>query len=427
MNVSEDRALVLFEPKPNNIYNFDALQLLRLMPSESVNCIVTSPPYFGLRSYTDGDEREIGKEQTPAEYITALVRLFREARRVLRRDGVMWLNLGDSYAGSGKGPTGHNGIGTQERRQGFHSQPVRIPDGMKPKDRMMIPARVAIALQEDGWYLRDEIVWHKLNCMPASVTDRTTSAHEMVYLLSKSPRYWYDAEAIKEDAVNGDAAQPRGSVASMSGGDASLNGGRRKQDDLGKRTYTGFNERYFSQPPLTKRNKRSVWTINTQPLAAAHFAVMPEALVEPCLLAGCPAKVCAECGAPWERVVERTGETPRQKLKERGAAEYFKANGNGLNYAGGHGSNTRAVNTLGWQPTCDCHADTRPGLAYDPFMGAGTVALVAQRHGRDYLGSELNPEYVTLARMRVAGRLDEYLAKQRGEPVTAYMFEGGAA
>lgn len=187
----------------------DALTMARSMPSNSVHCIVTSPPYFGLRNY--GVEGQIGLEETPQAHIDTLVTLFRELRRVLRDDGTLWLNYGDAYAGSGKGPTGHNGVGNQEARQGFHSPKVVIPDGFKPKDLMMLPHRLAIALQADGWYVRADIVWSKPNPMPESVRDRPTKAHEYVFLLTKSPRYYYDADAIKEPAVNGDPTSPRGS------------------------------------------------------------------------------------------------------------------------------------------------------------------------------------------------------------------------
>lgn len=231
-------------------------------------------------------EGQIGLEETPEQYVAALVEVFRELRRVLRDDGTLFLNLGDSYWGSGQGygdtKTTNKGHDGSRQRQ----KPTWNGDaGLKPKDLIGIPWMVAFALRADGWILRSEIIWHKPNCMPESVTDRPTKAHETVFLLSKCANYYYDHEAVKEAAVNGDPTSPRGSAGVV----GQQNAGRRdKQGELGKRTYTGFNARWDARAePLTKRNKRSVWTIPTQPYDGAHFAVMPEALVEPCILAGC--------------------------------------------------------------------------------------------------------------------------------------------
>ncbi len=221
----------------------DALQSLQAMPDGSVDCIVTSPPYWGLRDY--GHAGQLGLEQTPEEYVAAMVAVFREVRRVLKPTGTLWLNLGDSYTSGGR--TLRDADDKLEAR-GMDSRPA-TPMGLKPKDLVGIPWRVAFALQADGWYLRSDIIWHKPNPMPESVTDRCTKAHEYVFLLAKSERYFYDAEAVKEEAV-----------------------GKTLHDLTGP----------------GKRNRRDVWTIPTKPFKGAHFAVMPEALVAPCILAGCP-------------------------------------------------------------------------------------------------------------------------------------------
>lgn len=231
------------------------------MPDQSVNCCVTSPPYFGLRDY--GVAGQIGLEATPDTYVAELVAVFAEVRRVLRDDGTLWLNLGDSFWGSGQGfgdtkTTNKGHSGSRERKK-----PEWANVGLKPKDLIGIPWRVAFALQADGWYLRRDIIWHKPNPMPESVTDRCTSAHEYIFHFSKSPKYYYDAAAIAEDGVTGDM-----------------------------RRHAGFNDRWDAmsreEQGSGKRNKRSVWTVATKPFKGAHFATFPPKLIEPCILAGCP-------------------------------------------------------------------------------------------------------------------------------------------
>ena len=256
----------------------DCLNILKTLSDKSINCCVTSPPYYGLRDY--GVAGQVGLEDTPDEYVNKLVEIFREVRRVLRDDGTLWMNLGDSYCGTGskgewvdpKNPNGRNGQSI--------SKTQKIA-GYKSKDLIGIPWMVAFALRADGWYLRSDIIWSKPNPMPESVQDRPTKAHEYIFLLSKSQSYYYDNEAIKESAVNGDPTQLRGGKGVV----GSVNGGLRKQDDLGNRRYTGFNARY---EPLQKRNKRTVWTVTTKPYAEAHFATYPPDLIQPCVLAGCP-------------------------------------------------------------------------------------------------------------------------------------------
>lgn len=253
----------------------DCLEVMRTLPDASAHCCVTSPPYFGLRDYGHSDQ--IGLEPTPDEFVAKLVAVFREVRRVLRDDGTLWLNLGDSYASDTRGRGGASAKQSSNRGTEHDMTEAErycgIPEGLKKKDLIGIPWRVAFALQADGWYLRQDIIWHKPNPMPESVTDRCTKSHEYVFLLSKSARYYYDAEAIKEadqgkPAGNADGFKSRQGLASfhaVSGGPGS----------------DGWE-------PGTGRNRRDVWTIATKPFHGAHFAVMPPALVEPCILAGCP-------------------------------------------------------------------------------------------------------------------------------------------
>ena len=251
---------------PNfKILQGDCRQTLKSLPDESVNCCVTSPPYFGLRDY--GCEDQIGLEQTPDAFVEELVAVFREVKRVLRNDGTLWLNLGDSYAGSGKGPAGNLGAKHNERHL-EHKHSAIVPDGLKPKDLVGIPWRVAFALQADGWYLRQDIIWHKPNPMPESVQDRCTKAHEYIFLLSKSAKYFYDIDAMREDAIKGAAG-------------SSFNKGKTASHQLGRSSDA---ERVDDG----KRNRRSVWTVTTKPYSGAHFATFPPDLIEPCILAGSP-------------------------------------------------------------------------------------------------------------------------------------------
>ncbi len=301
------------------------------MAPKSVHTVVTSPPYFGLRDY--GVDGQLGLEPTPDEFVAALVEVFRDIRRVLRDDGTVWLNLGDSYAGSGPSGASYQSKTTKRRAEMQTDGAFRIsktlgqrgltykdkkpipPEGLKNKDLIGIHWRVAFALQADGWYLRQDIIWHKPNPMPESVRDRCTKAHEYIFLLTKQPKYYFDSEAIKEDGV--------------------IKAGTKGAKGSAERAATaGVN----SRPPEYKvydgkRNKRSVWTVTTKPFKGAHFATFPPDLIEPCVLAGAPVG----------------------------------------------------------------------GTVFDPFGGAGTTALVAMKHGRRAIMSELNPEYVAMAHKRLGG------------------------
>jgi DNA modification methylase len=361
----------------------NVLDILPTLPAGSVNCVVTSPPYWGLRDY--GADGQLGLEPTPELYVTNLVAVFREVRRVLRDDGTLWLNLGDSYA-SAYACDRRNVVGQGSPEN--CARPNRLVGGLKEKDLVGIPWTVAFALRADGWYLRSDIIWSKPNPMPESVTDRPTKAHEYVFLMSKAARYWYDADAISDCTAYPVPANraPSGDYSIGSGG-----------NDGGEHRSGGF-------VTAQTRNRRTVWTIATQPYPEAHFATYPEKLVEPCVLAGCPSQVCAACGAPWDRVVERT-------VANR------KVGGKGENKDRGDGGMAcnadRTVTTLGWQSTCDCTdvilnpAPTVPGTVLDPFAGSGTTGAVAYRLGRQFIGIELNPEYAEMAERRIAPHRDQ--------------------
>lgn len=321
--------------KLNHIYQGDVIDRLQDLDGGSVQCVVTSPPYWGLRDY--GVDNQLGLEETPEKFVENLVKVFREIKRVLKDDGTLWLNLGDSYASNGDvGKQDKKKYGGISRKEHLHSGRV---EGIKAKNLIGIPWRVAFALQADGWYLRQDIIWHKPNPMPESVTDRCTKAHEYIFLLSKSAKYFYDADAIAEK---------------------SLEYGKDKRSDLGniryegKRTLGGLNKNKLHKNLKDKgqpnhsmhiarangqqsfvtinetRNKRSVWKINTKPYKEAHFAVFPEELPTLCIKAG-----------------SKEGD-----------------------------------------------------VVLDPFFGSGTTGWVAQRLGRAWIGIELNPEYIKIAEKR---------------------------
>lgn len=320
----------------------DCRNVLRTLPDESVHCVVTSPPYFGLRDY--GVAGQIGLEPSPDAFVEEMVAVFAEVKRALRDDGTVWLNLGDSYAGSGKfSPGSPSNLNGSKQSTNMASAGLRlpIPAGLKQKDLIGIPWRVAFALQADGWYLRQDIIWSKPNPMPESVRDRCTRAHEYIFMLSKSARYHYDAEAIKEPGSENSHGSPNVNPGSKNGAVRKDKGtlgqwprpGKDKQSGHGRR-HAGFNERWDAMDQYSGvRNKRSVWSVSTQPFSEAHFATFPPALIEPCIMAGCP----------------------------------------------------------------------KGGTVLDPFGGAGTTGLVADRLSRNAILIELNPEYAKMAERRITG------------------------
>ena len=393
----------------NKIYNMDCLKGLKQLPDNSINCCVTSPPYWGLRDY--GVEGQIGLEKTPEEYVAKMVEVFQEVKRVLRDDGTLWLNLGDSYMGSwgNYAPTGKGGQrakqverwrrGAYEGKEDWRPPTSMKQEGIKPKDLVGIPWMVAFALRADGWYLRQDIIWHKPNAMPESVKDRCTKAHEYIFLLSKSRHYYYDQEAIKEPAaydgrkdtfLKGSPKYAKGVVPGQVEHSMAAKGHERwKKNERGEYV----------------RNKRSVWTIPTKPFKEAHFAVFPPEIPEICIKAGTSEKgCCSKCGSPWQRVTEK-GEPILQAWSSKGAGQYDINEGVMKRTGIEQGSTLKhivPVKTVGWKPTCSCGIEeTVPCTVIDPFAGAGTTLYVAEQLGRNSIGIELNPEYIEIAKRRL--------------------------
>jgi DNA modification methylase len=388
----------------------DCRQLLRSIPDDSVHCCVTSPPYWGLRDYGvepvvwgDGWLGSLGLEPTPELYIEHVVEVFREVHRVLRPDATLWLNIGDCYA-TGAGRVGnHPGGGRQGERWassngkvprgiGPMTQPNRLPQpGLKPKDLVGIPWRLAFALQADGWWLRSDVVWEKPNPLPESVADRPTKAHEYLFLLAKSKRYYFDQDAVREPHQMRPQRRPRGHAKRQPG------------PLLPEHKWQGLTR---DEPGVdgnpAGRNIRTVWKIATQPFPGAHFAVFPENLVRPCVLAGTSERgCCSRCGAPWIRVSERSlipqGDVSPVKVAQASDKGLGPTNGPRVTPRG-----TTTSRTTSWAPSCAC-VDAAPVrcTVLDPFAGAGTTGLVANQLGRDAILLELNPGYCEMARRRI--------------------------
>jgi len=388
----------------------DALKILPTLDTNLVQCCVTSPPYYGLRDY--GCEGQIGLEATPEEYVAKLVAVFREVRRVLRDDGTLWLNLGDSYASDTKGQN-NNGEGGSTLTSGARPhvraaynngrgrEAHRVDCGLKAKNLLGIPWRVAFALQADGWYLRSEIIWHKPNPMPESVTDRPTKSHEQIFLLSKQAKYFYDAEAVKEPFADERMGNPGPSKQVYANDPLTGRGIRGQGGPSTKLQEIGWNV----DGKNTGRNRRSVWTITTKPLKLAHFATFPPEIPEICIKAGTSEKgCCPECGSPWERMVEKE-KTPRGDAfgkKDIGQYDHGQA---GKPYL-----ETIRCATIGWRPTCSHDLNPIPCVVMDPFSGAGTVGMVAEKLGRKHIGIELNPAYAKMGEERTeAARLPLFM------------------
>lgn len=384
----------------------DCRQRLAELPERSVQTCVTSPPYFGLRDY--GVDGQIGLEATVEAYVAELVDVFRGVRRALRDDGTLWLNLGDSYAAQRGGThqpaeTLAGGVGgymadgdnvNRGRHDGYNPTRNASAIGLKHKDLIGVPWRVAFALQADGWYLRSDIIWHKPNPMPESVTDRPTKAHEYLFLLAKSDRYFYDADAIAEAAVG---------VSRDTDFLPNSEKDRKDTTDI-KSAATGASESGRNGEMYATRNKRTVWSVALRPFSGAHFATFPPDLIEPCVKAGTSDYgECADCGMPWER------ETERVLALESGSGRSGR-NPNGKRAGGAQISSGEydirmgpvvSSRTTRWMPTCDCGAPAVPQRVLDPFGGAGTTALVSNRLQRDCVLLELNPSYAQLAKERI--------------------------
>ncbi len=355
----------------------DARSVLATLPAESAHCVTTSPPYFGLRNYqVDG---QIGLESSPEAYVDALVAVFREVKRVLHPSGTLWLNLGDSYNGSG-------GSGGDYRNGGLKDGQPRYPghdvQGLKPKDMIGIPWMTAFALRADGWYLRQDIIWHKKSCMPESVTDRCTKSHEYIFMLTKSRQYYYDWMAIAEPALLTGGAAAKSSIY----GPKNAQNGGRESSGLGLEWTNPF------------RNRRDVWMLGPEPFKGAHYATFPTEIPRLCISAGSSEHgVCSKCGAPWERVIEHKPMQIRKSGRGDAMGEHGRTAASGTMLS-------QAENvTVGWRPTCDHDAPIVSATVLDPFSGAGTTVMVAQRLGRDGIGIELNPEYAAMSRARITG------------------------
>jgi DNA modification methylase len=418
------------------MYVGDSIDVLSQLPEKSVHCCVTSPPYFGLRSYLPSDHpdkaKEGGAQETPEAYVEWMVQVFRTVWKVLRDDGTCWINLGDSYAANGGAdPYRRTTSGKLMPPQG------RAPagHGLKPKDLLMIPARVALALQADGWYLRSQIVWAKPNPMPESVTDRPTQATEMVYLFSKKPRYFYDAEAVREQASesNGWAKQRANGLNTWT-----------YNDTEARKAVTG------QSIEASTRNLRNYWQISTRPYPGSHYATFPPELPMRCIKAGTSERgVCSECGAPWRRITERvdkgydgsrygeravgasggaiTGGTARSTLGSSNGkltgdsrtigfeptCEHFPRQDSGKGsvsdpvrpHSKGRGPKKNFGNptkeTSGWEPGCEHSAEVIPATVLDPFSGSGTTGLIARKLGRRSILVDLDDRNVKLLEERM--------------------------
>lgn len=378
-----------------NLIHGDALTVLRGMPSESVHCTITSPPYYALRDY--GTPGQMGLEsrmdcggyltgdRCEECYICRMTTVFREVRRVLRKDGTCWLNIGDSYCGYkgdnyGVRPEASN-LQSKSTIPKAHNIGTPHTLNLKPKDLCMVPFRLALSLQSDGWFVRSDIVWAKPNPMPESVTDRPTKAHEYLFLLSKSERYFYDADAIREESVAG----WRGSSFTS-------------EQDKATKHRLGMGDRV----ERTGRNARTVWTIPTEAFSEAHFATFPRALVKPCVLAGTSEKgVCPKCGAGWVRQVTAEGGSIGKDY--RGNRDHDLEEGHRIIDRRAKGGNGYTRKEIGWQPSCKCGCeDTIPATVLDPFLGSGTTGVVALGYGRRFIGIELSAEYLCIAERRLA-------------------------
>ena len=405
----------------------DCREVLKTLPDKHFQTCITSPPYYGLRDYgtaswvggsencshigdTLGNNRnfideggrgsnkaslstgdcikcgakrvdsQIGLEETPEQFVESLVNVFREVKRVLKDDGTLWLNLGDSYSSGGRTTTTNQSVRGDKDYGVTRPPPV---EGIKPKDLFGIPWRVAFALQADGWYLRQDIIWHKPNPMPESVQDRCTKSHEYIFLLSKSPHYYFDNVAIKEETITFDNSNRDRDTTKLNN-----TPGRTKMAGLKTNQYE-------------TRNKRSVWTVNTKPYKEAHFAVFPTDLIEPCVLAGSSAKICSGCGKSYRREMVTT-DVPDRTVRDHMVGVIPKRDKPSRMNSKDMLPLTKEDN--GFVKQCKCDTDhTEQDRIIDPFGGSGTTALVADRHNRDATVIELNEEYIEIAKNRLEG------------------------
>lgn len=369
------------------ILHGDCREVLRAMAPDSIHAVVTSPPYWNLRSYGVGSERgELGLEATPEEYVDAMVGVFREVRRVLRPDGSLWLNLGDTYAARARPARDRGGA----RSAGQASMPPKVNANgggfrLKAKDLCGLPWRVALALQADGWWLRRDVVWSKPNPIPESAQDRPTTSHEYLFLLTPSARYFYDAEAVREPTEPWSLGTPSGWMS-----------GEGSHDSI-----KGRHAKVYQDEVRSGRHLRSVWSIPTQAYPGAHFATFPERLVEPCIKASTSERgVCGTCGAPWARTLERTtyGSWSGDSTRRDEEGNRQRDGIGGSRYA----EDYTPPRTTGWRPGCGHDGEPVPAVVLDPFGGTGTTAVVAQRLRRRAVLIELSETYVGHATRRAS-------------------------
>ena len=422
------------------IFEGDCLETLKKVKTNTVNTCITSPPYWGLRDYgtaewEGGDlncdhnsaklksrydydlskattgthkgtkkgtdqakwknicpdcgavnkDKQLGMEDTPEEFVENLVNVFKEVKRVLRDDGTVWLNLGDSYAGNSSRASNNGRAGYGTEREGVFN---KTGQGLKNKDLVGIPWRVAFALQQDGWYLRQDIIWHKPNPMPESVTDRCTKAHEYIFLLSKSSKYYYDNEAIKEDS------KYYGKDKRSDAGNIRYEGKRTEgSDNLAQQSFVTINE---------KKNKRSVWTVTTKPFKGSHFATFPIDLIAPCVLAGCPEKICVDCSEPYVRKIESVSIKRNQLPKNDSRYRPNLYDGNYKDINGKADAGYNQTKDLGLKKQCNCKTnETKGGTVLDPFGGSSTTGIFASANNRNSIMCELNKEYIEIAKNRI--------------------------
>lgn len=406
----------------------DVREVLRGLPERSVHVAVTSPPYFGLRSYAIGSDghHEIGRESTVAEYVENTVAVCREIRRVLRDDGTLWWNVGDSFAGNGGPPGGQGQSGVFGGPDKLNNKKARAADPTyQQKQLLMVPFRVAIALQEDGWFVRQDIIWEKGSPMPESVTDRPTSSHEHIFLLAKSPCYYFDALAVREagtvEQTEHNRRYARGYYRQIEASEGGVPGA---QNNLGM----------HARPGVGGHNLRSVWRLSNEPQSdalcracgayyqgsgwgrlkireqdgipqricrcgaidwVAHFAAFPSEIPKRAILAGTSEEgVCAGCGAPLERVTARFD---ADEVNPR----HFSKMGQEDRQDSARVYTETLVKTVGWTPACKCSAEIVPAVVLDPFVGSGTTLLAARTLGRRGVGIDLSKDYLDLARHRL--------------------------
>jgi DNA modification methylase len=391
----------------------DCLEVLRTLPDESVHCCITSPPYWGLRDY--GIEGQLGLEKAPEEYVTKLVNIFREMRRVLRKDGMFWLNMGDCYsAASTHG--GNDKVGpldSSATMKGAKGKSRRFADGLKPKDLVGIPWRVAFALQQDGWWWRGWLPWVKRAAMPESVRDRPNSALEIVHLFAKSKSYYFDMDAVRKELAPATIERDRHSRILDNDGPQAVRHDHETQADPKGRHWRNADlwfESIDTPHGMVFCDDEPVGLdVTPANFSQAHFATFPPKLVEPLIKASTSEKgCCPECGSLYRRLrkqgeVISTGGSarttrPKMALSHSGPLSRLRSTGkNASQYA--NQFQEHAYLTVGWQPGCNCGGEPVPCIVLDPFMGAGTTGLVASGLRRSYIGIE------DMARKRIHGPL----------------------